>query len=119
MKLSAALLLCCVFAHGDDLIVAAASDLAPLAPKLQQACKEKIRFTFASSGSLQQQIENGAPFDVFLSASEKSPKLFRLREALAKSTKKTVARYGLKPRPFSPRSPKIRFASPGSATRHS
>jgi molybdate transport system substrate-binding protein len=71
MKLSAALLLCCVSVQGDDLIVAAASDLAPLAPKLQQACKENIRFTFASSGSLQQQIENGAPFDVFLSASEK------------------------------------------------
>ena len=31
---------------------------------------EQIRFTLASSGSLKQQIENGAPFDVFLSANE-------------------------------------------------
>jgi molybdate transport system substrate-binding protein len=71
MRLLAALLLCCFSADAEDLLIAAASDLAPLAPKLQQAYKEKIRFTFASSGSLKQQIENGAPFDVFLSANEK------------------------------------------------
>ncbi len=71
MRLFAALLLLGSFAHAADLIVAAASDLAPLAPKLEQAYKEKIRFTLASSGSLKQQIENGAPYDVFLSANEK------------------------------------------------
>ena len=69
MKLLAALLLCCSL-RADDLLIAAASDLAPIAPKLERAYKEKIRFTLASSGSLKQQIENGAPFDVFLSASE-------------------------------------------------
>lgn len=71
MRPLAALLLCCFSANAEDLLIAAASDLAPLAPKLQQAYKEKIRFTLASSGSLKQQIENGAPFDVFLSANEK------------------------------------------------
>jgi molybdate transport system substrate-binding protein len=70
MKLLVALLLCCSLRAGD-LLIAAASDLAPIAPKLEKAYKEKIRFTLASSGSLKQQIENGAPFDVFLSASEK------------------------------------------------
>lgn len=70
MKTFAALLLCSLSTRAADLIVAAASDLAPLAPKLERACKEKIRFTLASSGSLKQQIENGAPFDVFLSANE-------------------------------------------------
>lgn len=69
MKLLAALLLCCSLRAGD-LLIAAASDLAPLAPKLERAYNEKIRFTLASSGSLKQQIENGAPFDVFLSANE-------------------------------------------------
>src|SRR3984885_5777534 len=69
MKLLAALLLCCSL-RAEDLLIAAASDLAPLAPKLEKASKEKIRFTLASSGSLKQQIENGAPFDVFLSANE-------------------------------------------------
>jgi molybdate transport system substrate-binding protein len=70
MKTLALLLLSSLSAHAADLIIAAASDLAPLAPKLEQAYKEKIRFTLASSGSLKQQIENGAPFDVFLSANE-------------------------------------------------
>jgi molybdate transport system substrate-binding protein len=69
MRLLIALLICCSL-RADDLIVAAASDLAPLAPKLQQAYKEKIKFTLASSGSLKQQIENSAPYDVFLSANE-------------------------------------------------
>jgi molybdate transport system substrate-binding protein len=69
MKLLAAFLLCCSLRAGD-LLIAAASDLAPLAPKLERVYNEKIRFTLASSGSLKQQIENGAPFDVFLSASE-------------------------------------------------
>ncbi|HVP00629.1 MAG TPA: molybdate ABC transporter substrate-binding protein [Bryobacteraceae bacterium] len=70
MKLLATLVLCCATAHAADLLVAAASDLAPIAPKLEKAYPEKIRFTLASSGSLKQQIENGAPFDVFLSANE-------------------------------------------------
>src|SRR5580658_6582562 len=70
MKTLAALLLCSLSTRAADLIIAAASDLAPLAPKLERAYREKIRFTLASSGSLKQQIENGAPFDVFLSASE-------------------------------------------------
>src|ERR1700722_2913304 len=70
MKTLAALLLCSLSTRAADLIIAAASDLAPLTPKLEKAYKEKIRFTLASSGSLKQQIENGAPFDVFLSANE-------------------------------------------------
>jgi molybdate transport system substrate-binding protein len=70
MKTLAALLLCSLSTRAADLIIAAASDLAPLTPKLEHAYKEKIRFTLASSGSLKQQIENGAPFDVFLSANE-------------------------------------------------
>jgi molybdate transport system substrate-binding protein len=70
MKPFAILLLCSLSTRAADLLIAGASDLAPLAPKLEKACKEKIRFTLASSGSLKQQIENGAPFDVFLSANE-------------------------------------------------
>ncbi len=69
MRIFAALLCCCAL-HAGDLLIAAASDLAPLAPKLEKAYPEKVRFALASSGSLKQQIENGAPFDVFLSANE-------------------------------------------------
>lgn len=54
---------------GADLIVAAASDLAPFSASLQHGFGN-VRFTLASSGSLAQQIENGAPFDVFLSAND-------------------------------------------------
>ncbi len=69
MKLLAVFLLCCSV-RAEELLIAAASDLAPIAPKLEKAYQEKIRFTLASSGLLKQQIENGAPFDVFLSANE-------------------------------------------------
>ncbi len=36
----------------------------------------------------------------FIKASRKSPKLARVRDALAKSTSKTVSRYGIRPGPF-------------------
>ncbi len=70
MTIVAVLLLMALSADGADLLIAAASDLAPLTSKLEKAFPEKIRFTLASSGSLKQQVENGAPFDVFLSANE-------------------------------------------------
>jgi molybdate transport system substrate-binding protein len=61
-------------AYAADLLVAAASDLAPLISALQSTFTRQtgisVRFTLASSGSLARQIQNGAPFDVYLSASE-------------------------------------------------
>ncbi len=59
------------------LSIAAASDLAGVSKALaeafekQQGGKVKVRFTLGSSGILARQIENGAPFDVFLSANER------------------------------------------------
>ena len=51
------------------LTVAAAADLTPLEPAIQQAQpKLEIRWVNAASSVLSQQIENGAPYDVFLSA---------------------------------------------------
>ena len=56
------------------LLVAAASDLAelqqPLAQAFRRATGLEVRFTTGSSGMLARQIENGAPFDVYLSANE-------------------------------------------------
>jgi len=61
-------------ARGAELLVAAASDLAPLSADLAKAFEQsagvKVRFTLASSGSLMRQIEEGAPYDVFLSAND-------------------------------------------------
>lgn len=72
MRTGLAFLLALAPARAADLVVAAASDLAPLTEKLEPAAARaaglRVRFTLASSGSLEQQIRNGAPFDVFLSA---------------------------------------------------
>ncbi len=71
MKFIIAVLLALAPAQAADLIVAAASDLAPLSASLEKGfTAAHVKFTLASSGSLKQQIENGAPFDVFLSAND-------------------------------------------------
>lgn len=52
--------------------IAAAADLEPLLPSLlteyERQSGQHIQASFASSATLATQIENGAPFDVFLSA---------------------------------------------------
>jgi molybdate transport system substrate-binding protein len=54
------------------LTVAAAADLTLLEPVLQQQFEKtnpiRLRFVTGASAALAQQIENGAPYDVFLSA---------------------------------------------------
>jgi len=58
----------------DPLYIAAASDLAPLQSELAQTIGKETgitaRFSFGGSGILAQQIENGGPFDLYLSANE-------------------------------------------------
>ncbi|MFN7938812.1 MAG: molybdate ABC transporter substrate-binding protein [Bryobacteraceae bacterium] len=55
-----------------ELLIACASDLAPTQPALAKAFLQStghsVRFTTGASGMLARQIENGAPFDLFLSA---------------------------------------------------
>jgi molybdate transport system substrate-binding protein len=51
------------------LTVAAASDLSPIQPALEKAQPNlQIRFVNAASSVLSEQIANGAPYDIFLSA---------------------------------------------------
>ena len=58
--------------------VAAAADLAPVLPPIlqefQQATGIHAEATFQASAMLTSQIENGAPFDVFMSADLSYPK---------------------------------------------
>jgi molybdate transport system substrate-binding protein len=84
------------------LTVAAASDLSILGPELQKAfCKAEsscvIRFVNSSSSMLSQQIENGAPFDVFLSANaEYVDRLGRSGKLLPSSVRVyTIGRVGV------------------------
>jgi molybdate transport system substrate-binding protein len=56
-----------------SLTVAAAADISAAGPDLTSAFQsahpgDTVRFVFAASGALAQQIANGAPYDVFLSA---------------------------------------------------
>jgi molybdate transport system substrate-binding protein len=68
----ACLLLTCRFASAQGLTVAAASDLQSALPAIvsqfEKETGQHVRLTFGSSGNFVTQIENGAPFDVFLSA---------------------------------------------------
>ncbi|MBV9761503.1 MAG: molybdate ABC transporter substrate-binding protein [Acidobacteriaceae bacterium] len=52
----------------STLTIAAAADLSSLQVPLAKAYADPVRFVIASSAVLAQQIENGAPYDVFLSA---------------------------------------------------
>jgi molybdate transport system substrate-binding protein len=53
-----------------QITVAAAADLAPLERPLAKAFGP-LRFVLGSSGMLARQIENGAPYDVFLSSDDR------------------------------------------------
>ena len=65
-------------ACAQEINVAAAADLRPaleeLAAHFQAASGIKLHAVYASSGDLFHQIENGAPFDVFLSANSDYPR---------------------------------------------
>lgn len=57
---------------GEPLTVAVAADLSPLTDSLEAMYREgtgrRVRFVVGSSGMLARQVEQGAPYDVFLSA---------------------------------------------------
>jgi molybdate transport system substrate-binding protein len=74
----ASLLLSCHLAGAQSLTVAAASDLQSALPAIasqfEKETGQKVGLTFGSSGNFFTQIQNGAPFDVFLSADIEYPK---------------------------------------------
>ena len=96
-KLLALLLLSTgAFATAQEIVVAAAADMSAALPQLVAAYAKKtgltVKLSFGSSGNLTNQIRNGAPFDVFLSADEDYPQQL-IAEGLALKT--TLYRYAV------------------------
>jgi molybdate transport system substrate-binding protein len=90
----ACLLLAARCASGQGLTIAAASDLQSALPAIasqfEKETGQRVRLTFGSSGNFFTQIQNGAPFDVFLSADIDYPK--RL-EAAGQAERGTLYEY--------------------------
>jgi molybdate transport system substrate-binding protein len=64
--------------NATELVVAAAADLSSalreLGDSFQKQTGIRVKFSFGASGMLTQEIQNGAPFDVFLSADMDYPR---------------------------------------------
>jgi molybdate transport system substrate-binding protein len=86
--LTASLLAACVLLHSSssaqrrrpskEVVVAAAADLSIVLKEIGDNYKKKsgitVQLSFAASGALTQQIQNGAPFDIFFSADMDYPR---------------------------------------------
>lgn len=79
------------------ILIAAAASLEPVMRELEVLYLKKDRpaelsFSFASSGSLQMQIEQGAPVDVFISASVKNMDTLDQKELLRPGSRQDMLR---------------------------
>jgi molybdate transport system substrate-binding protein len=76
--LSSLLPVACAQSASSEIVIAAAADLnAPLtdiAEAYQNKSGVKVKLSFGASGAITQQIQNGAPFDIFFSADMDYPK---------------------------------------------
>ena len=80
LRLSASLLLCALptSSFSQEITVAAAADLRSamdeISARFQSENSARVKVTYGSSGNFYQQIQNGAPFDIFFSANTDYPK---------------------------------------------
>lgn len=81
-------------AGAADLTVSAAVSLKPALEELgksyEAATKDKLTLNFGASGALQQQIENGAPVDVFVSAAAKPMDALAAKDLLTAGTRRDL-----------------------------
>ena len=72
-----AVLLFSICVSAQEITVAAAADLSTALPEIVAAYTkhtgQTVKLSFGSSGNLTNQIQNGAPFDIFFSADESYP----------------------------------------------
>jgi molybdate transport system substrate-binding protein len=84
------------FAAAQEITVAAAADMSAALPELVDAYTKKtgqtVKLSFGASGDLTNQIENGAPFDIFFSADEQYPQRL-IKDGLA--SKDSLYRYAV------------------------
>ncbi len=82
--------------HSQELNVAAAADLRPALEEINTKFKVEsginLRMSFGSSGNFFQQLQNGAPFDMFLSANVEYPKKLEQAGLIAAGTYYEFAR---------------------------
>ncbi len=75
---SVAVICICEFGAAQSITVAAAADLQfamqDVAAQFQKETGKEVKMIYGSSGSFFQQLENGAPFDMFFSANLDYPK---------------------------------------------
>jgi molybdate transport system substrate-binding protein len=86
-----------LFAQSVELVVSAAASLTDVMTAIGQDYQKKqpgigLRFNFASSGTLQRQIEQGAPVDLFISAADKNMDELAARDLIDTRTRRVLAR---------------------------
>jgi len=95
----ALLMLSSVCANADEVMVAVAANFtAPMkeiAAAFEEKTGHKATLAFGSSGKFLAQIENGAPFEVFLSADQAKPVKLEASGSAVKGTRFTYAQGGL------------------------
>ncbi|MBE9222058.1 molybdate ABC transporter substrate-binding protein [Cyanobacterium stanieri LEGE 03274] len=71
----------------SSILVGAAASLEPVLTKIDGLYSGNVDYTFASSGVLQQQIEQGANIDIFISASNKQMDVLEKKDLLFTNSK--------------------------------
>ncbi len=94
---SLALLMCISSARADEITVSAAASLQDVLRRLganfsRSRPQTRVNFNFGSSGTLQKQIEAGAPVDIFLSAADKPMNSLAAKGEIDLSTRRVLAR---------------------------